>query len=124
MSTCQVSQLAHLTGGQKVKIMANIKKNDIVKILAGRDSNKTGKVLTIFPKKMKALVQGINIVKKHSRRQSNDQQQGGIVHKESPVDISNLMIVCQKCSRATRIGFSKLSDGTKVRICKKCKEII
>jgi len=104
--------------------MSKIKKDDIVKILAGRDSHKTGKVLTIFPKKMKALVQGINMVKKHARRQSNDQQQGGIVHKESPVDISNLMIICQKCSKATRIGFNKLSDGTKVRICKKCKEII
>lgn len=104
--------------------MSKIKKNDMVKILAGRDSGKTGKVLTVLPKKMKALVQGINMVKKHSRRQSNDQQQGGIVHKESLVDISNLMIICQKCSKATRIGFSKLSDGTKVRICKKCKEMI
>ncbi|MDO8602345.1 MAG: 50S ribosomal protein L24 [Candidatus Omnitrophota bacterium] len=104
--------------------MAKIKKNDIVKILAGRDNGKTGKVLTVLPKKMKALVQGINMVKKHSRRQSNDQQQGGIVHKESLIDISNLMIICQKCSKAARIGFSKLSDGTKVRICKKCKEII
>ena len=104
--------------------MANIKKNDMVKILAGRDSGKTGKVLTIFPKKMKALVQGINMVKKHSRRKSNDQQQGGIVHKESSVDISNLMIICQKCSKAVRVGFNKLSDGTKVRICNKCKEII
>ena len=101
-----------------------IKKNDIVKILAGRDSGKTGKVLSIFPKKSKALVQGINMVKKHSRRKSNDQQQGGIITKESPIDISNLMIVCQKCSRPTRIGSSSLSDGTKVRICKKCKEII
>ena len=104
--------------------MANVKKNDIVKILAGRDSGKTGKVLTIYPKKMKALVQGINMVKKHSRRQSNDQQQGGIVHKESFIDISNLMVVCQKCSKPTRIGFNNLSDGTKVRICKKCREII
>ena len=101
-----------------------IKKNDIVKILAGRDSGKTGKVLSIFPKKSKALVQGINMVKKHSRRKSNDQQQGGIITKESPIDISNLMIVCQKCSRPTRIGSSNLSDGTKVRICRKCKEII
>ena len=93
--------------------MANVKKNDIVKILAGRDSGKTGKVLTIYPKKMKALVQGINMVKKHSRRQSNDQQQGGIVHKESFIDISNLMVVCQKCSKPTRIGFNNLSDGRK-----------
>lgn len=104
--------------------MAKIKKNDTVKILAGRDSGKTGKVLSVFPKKMKALVQGINMVKKHSRRQSNDQQQGGIVHKESSIDLSNLMVVCQKCSKATRISFNKLSDGTKVRICNKCKEII
>jgi len=104
--------------------MANIKKNDMVKILVGRDNGKTGKVITVFPKKMKALVQGINMVKKHSRRQSNDQQQGGIVHKESLINVSNLMIICQKCSRATRISFNKLSDGTKVRICKKCKEII
>lgn len=103
--------------------MANIKKNDVVKILTGRDSGKTGKVLTVFPKKMKALVQGINMVKKHSRRKSNDQQ-GGIIHKESNIDISNLMVVCQKCSKAVRIGFNKLTDGTKVRICKKCKEII
>ena len=103
--------------------MSKIKKNDIVKILAGRDSGKTGKVLSIFPKKSKALVQGINMVKKHSRRKSNDQQ-GGIITKESSIDISNLMVVCQKCSRPTRIGSSTLSDGTKVRICKKCKEII
>jgi len=107
----------------KVK-MAKIKKNDTVKILAGRDSGKTGKVLTVFPKAAKALVQGINMVKKHSRRTSNDQQQGGIVHKESRIDLSNLMIVCQKCSKATRVGFNALSDGTKVRICKMCKEII
>ena len=100
-----------------------IKKNDIVKILAGRDNGKTGKVLTVSPKKMKALVQGINMVKKHSRKKSNDQQ-GGIIHKESSIDISNLMVICQKCSKAVRTGFSKLSDGTKVRICKKCKEII
>lgn len=101
-----------------------VKKNDVVKILAGRDSGKTGKVLTVFPKKMKALVQGINMVKKHSRRKSNDQQQSGIVHKESSVDISNLMVICQKCSKAARVGFNRLSDGTKVRICSKCKEII
>jgi large subunit ribosomal protein L24 len=101
-----------------------IKKNDIVKILAGRDSGKTGKILTVLPAKGKALVQGINMVKKHSRRKTNDQQQGGIMHKESPVDISNLMVVCQKCSKPARVGFTKLSDGTKVRICKKCKEIL
>jgi large subunit ribosomal protein L24 len=103
--------------------MPKIRKNDIVKVLTGRDSGKTGKVLTIFPKRLKALVQGINMVKKHSRRTREDQQ-GGIIQKESFIDLSNLMLICQKCSKATRVGFSKLSDGTKVRICKKCKEII
>jgi large subunit ribosomal protein L24 len=103
--------------------MAKIKKDDTVKILKGKDRGKTGKVLTVYPKTGKVLVQGLNFVKKHARRTSQDQQ-GGIIQKESPIDISNLMAVCQKCGKASRLGFTKLSDGTKVRICKKCKEII
>ena len=103
--------------------MAKIKKNDMVKLLTGKDRGKTGKVLTVFPDKARALVQGLQMVKKHARK-SRDDQQGGIVQKESSVHISNLMVVCQKCSRPTRVGYSNLSDGTKVRICKKCKEII
>ena len=103
--------------------MAKIKKNDIVKMLIGKDRGKTGKVLSVFPKKERALVQGLNMVKKHTRK-TKDDQQGGIVEKERPVSISNMMVVCQKCNKPTRIGFNKLSDGTKVRICKKCKELI
>ncbi len=103
--------------------MAKIKKNDNVKILTGKDKGKTGKVLTVFPEKSRALVQGLNMVKKHARRTSQDQQ-GGIIQKESTVSLSNLMVMCQKCSKPTRIGFSTLSDGTKVRTCKRCKELI
>ncbi|NQT75052.1 MAG: 50S ribosomal protein L24 [Candidatus Omnitrophica bacterium] len=103
--------------------MAKIKKNDTVKMAAGRDKGKTGKVITMFPGTNRALVQGLNMVKKHTRR-TKDDQQGGIIQKESPVDVSNLMVVCQKCGKPTRVGFSLLSDGTKTRICKKCKEII
>ena len=103
--------------------MAKIKKNDTVKMAAGRDKGKTGKVITVFPGTNRALVQGLNMVKKHARRTREDQQ-GGIIQKESPVDVSNLMVVCQKCGKPTRVGFSLLSDGTKTRICKKCKEII
>ena len=103
--------------------MAKIKKNDIVKMLIGKDRGKTGKVLSVFPKKERALVQGLNMVKKHTRK-TKDDQQGGIIEKERPVSISNMMVVCQKCNKAARIGFNKLSDGTKVRICKKCKELI
>ncbi len=103
--------------------MAKIKKNDTVKILTGKDKGKQGKVLTVFPDTGRVLVQGLNFVKKHSRR-TKDDQQGGIIQKESPVDVSNLMVVCQKCGKPTRIGFSVLSDGTKTRICKKCQELI
>lgn len=103
--------------------MAKIKKNDTVKILTGKDSGKTGKVLFVFTGKDRALVQGLNLVKKHTRRTSQDQQ-GGIIQKESSIHISNLMVVCQKCGKPTKVGFSKLSDGTKTRICKKCKELI
>lgn len=105
--------------------MLKIKKNDTVKILTGKDRGKTGKVLAVYQGRgeKRVLVQGLNFVKKHTRRTREDQQ-GGVVQKESPVSISNLMIVCQKCGKATRIGFSNLSDGTKVRICRKCKELI
>jgi len=103
--------------------MARIKKNDTVKILSGKDRGKTGKILFIWPDKNRALIQGRNLVKKHQRKTKEDQQ-GGVIQKESPVDVSNLMLVCQKCSKPTRVGFGTLSDGTKVRLCKKCKELI
>ena len=103
--------------------MSKIKKNDTVKILTGKDKGKTGKVLTVSPETGRALVQGLNLVKKHARR-TKDDQQGGIIQKESPLHISNLMVVCQKCNKPTRVRFSMLSDGTKTRICKKCKELI
>jgi len=103
--------------------MARIKKNDTVKILSGKDRGKTGKILFIWPDKNRALIQGRNLVKKHQRKTKEDQQ-GGVIQKESPIDVSNLMLVCQKCSKSTRVGFSALSDGTKVRLCKKCKELI
>ena len=103
--------------------MAKIKKNDIVKILTGKDSGKTGKVFAVLSKGERAMVQGLNLVTKHTKRTREDQQ-GGIIKKESPVHISNLMVICQKCGNATRTGFSTLSDGTKVRICKKCKELL
>lgn len=103
--------------------MASIKKNDTVKLLAGKDKGKSGKVIFVYPKINRALVQGLNLVKKHARRTKEDQQ-GGIIQKESPVNLSNLMVVCQKCGKPAKISFNTLSDGTKVRICKLCKELI
>lgn len=103
--------------------MAKIRKNDTVKVIGGRDRGKTGKVLTVFPKTNRALVEGINFVKKHARKTQQDQQ-GGIVSKESPIHISNLLLLCKACNKPVKAGFTKLSDGTKARFCKSCKEII
>jgi large subunit ribosomal protein L24 len=103
--------------------MLKIRKNDTVKVLSGRDKGKTGKVLTVFLKGNRVLVEGVNFVKKHVRKTQKDPQ-GGIISKESPIHISNLAVLCKACNRATRVGFTKLGDGTRNRFCKKCNEII
>ena len=101
----------------------HIKKNDLVFVNSGKDKSKKAKVLRVFASQMRALVEGVNYVKKHTRK-TRDNQQGGIVQKEAPVHISKLSLVCPRCSRPVRVGFSKLADGTKTRICKKCGEVI
>ena len=102
--------------------MNKILKNDTVKVMAGRDKGKTGRVLTVFPKEDRALVEGVNFVKRHTRRSQKDPQ-GGIVTKESPINISSLMIICKACNSPAKIGITKLSDGTRTRFCRKCNEI-
>ena len=101
--------------------MFRIKKDDIVQAIKGRDKGKKGRVLTVFSDKKRALVEGVNMVKKHKRKTQQDQQ-GGIVSIESTIALSNLMLICKQCSRPTRVGFVVGQDGTKVRICKACKE--
>ena len=103
--------------------MNKIKKGDIVYVLAGRDAGKTGKVFHVFPSKDRALVEGINYVKKHARKTKQDQQ-GGIVNRESRIHLSNLALYCKTCSKPAHVGMSVLADGTKSRYCKKCKEVI
>ncbi len=100
-----------------------LKKNDTVIAIAGKDKGKSGKVLRILPGQSKAIVEGINMVKKSMRKRSQEQQ-GGIIQRENPMQISNLAILCKSCSKPTRVGISSLSDGSKSRFCKKCKEII
>jgi large subunit ribosomal protein L24 len=96
-----------------------IRKNDQVKILSGKDRGKIGKVLNVMPKNGKVIVEGLNLTKKHSkpRRQG---EKGQRVTVPAALDISNLMLVCPKCSKAARIGF-KISGENKYRICKKCQ---
>jgi len=102
--------------------MAKIRKNDTVVVLTGRDKGKTGKILAVIPAKDGAIVEGVNIVKKHARRTREDEK-GGIVTKESVIQLSNLALFCKGCNRRTRIGIDVLKDGTKTRFCKKCKEV-
>jgi large subunit ribosomal protein L24 len=103
--------------------MLSIRKNDTVKVLAGKDRGKSGKVLKVFPSENRAIVQGVNFVKKHMKQRRQDQQ-GGLIQQESPIQISNLIIVCKRCNQTTKIGVDILGDGTRVRHCKKCNEVL
>ncbi len=101
----------------------NIKKNDSVKVIAGKDKGKSGKVLRVIPKKDRVIVEKINMVKRHMKP-SQQTRQGGILERESPIHISNLMLICSKCTDPTRVGYKTLDDDRKVRYCKKCEEVI
>jgi len=100
--------------------MQKIKKNDIVQIIKGEDKGKQGKVINVIEDGARALVEGLNLAKKH-KRQSRQDQKGGIVSIEMPVSVSNLMLFCKHCSKPTRVGVMVLKDGTKTRMCKSCK---
>ncbi|MDD3053699.1 MAG: 50S ribosomal protein L24 [Endomicrobiaceae bacterium] len=102
--------------------MLNIKKKDKVKILVGKDKGKQGEVLKLFSEDNRVLVAKVNFVKRHTKPTQRDP--GGIKEKEAPVSISNVMLVCPKCDKANRPKFDTLSDGKKVRVCRKCGEII
>ncbi len=103
--------------------MRGIRKQDTVMILSGKDKGKTGKVISVYPKKNRVLVQGINFVKKH-KRQTRQDEPGGIVQMESPVHYSNVALVCPRCDRPSRTGSKLLKDGSRVRFCKKCDEAL
>ena len=102
--------------------MSNIRKGDKVIVISGSDKGKKGSVLKVFPKENRALVQGVNMVKRHQRQTQT--QQGGIVNKESTIHLSNLAHVDPKSGKATRIGLKTLNDGRKVRFAKKSGEVI
>ena len=100
-----------------------IKKNDKVIVQTGKEKGKIGAVLKVNAEKGQVIVEKLNMVKRHTRP-GRQTAQGGIVEKESPLRLSNLMLVCSKCAEATRIGRRILEDGSKVRVCKKCGELI
>ncbi|MDD3718204.1 MAG: 50S ribosomal protein L24 [Actinomycetota bacterium] len=96
-----------------------IKKGDKVEVLAGKYRGKQGKVLKSFPESRRVVVEGVNLVKRHTRP-SQENPQGGIVTKEAPIDISNVALVCDSCSRRIRVGYRFDSDDVKRRVCRKC----
>lgn len=104
-------------------IKLRLRKNDIVKVVSGRDSGKQGKIFRVFPSKGRVLVEGINLVAKHDRP-TRDNPKGGVIHREAPIHISNLMLIDPSSQKPTRVGFSFLSDGSKKRMAKKSQELI
>ena len=100
-----------------------IRKNDTVLVITGKDKGKKGKVHSAYPKKERVLVEGINFTKRHMRA-TGQVRQAGIIEREAPIHVSNVMLLCNKCNRPTRVGFHSLEDGRKVRICRSCGEVI
>ncbi|MBI1744966.1 MAG: 50S ribosomal protein L24 [Acidobacteria bacterium] len=101
-----------------------LKKGDQVKVINGKDRDRIGKILRVYPDKSKVLVERINMAKRHTRPNPNKSIKGGIVPKEAPIHISNLMLVCPQCQKPTRVGYSFLQNGKKVRTCKISGDIL
>ncbi|MDA3898080.1 MAG: 50S ribosomal protein L24 [Desulfobacteraceae bacterium] len=105
------------------KNKCHIRKNDKVKVIAGKDTGKIGKVIDILQKKNRLLIQNVNMVKRHTRPSASNKQ-GGIVEGEAAIHWSNVMLMCNKCIAPVRVKMQRLEDGKKVRVCRKCNEII
>jgi len=99
----------------------DVRRNDQVKVIAGKDLNKIGRVLRVVRNKQRLVVEGISMVKRHTRPNPSKNLKGGIVEREGPIHASNVMIICGTCGKPTRIGHQRLSDGKKIRICRKCE---
>ncbi|MGH9462162.1 MAG: 50S ribosomal protein L24 [Vicinamibacteria bacterium] len=109
---------------QETRRNRRIRKNDQVVVITGRDRGKRGKVLRIFPGRNRAIVERINMIKRHTRPNPQQNIKGGVVEREGSIDVSNLMVVCGECDRPTRPRHKPLNDGRKVRVCHHCEGVI
>ena len=100
------------------------KKNDMVVVISGKDKGKTGKVLKVLPEKNKVVVEKVNFIKEFIRRDQSRNVQGGVMEKEAPIHVSNLMLFCSECGRGIRMRKKTLEDGSKIRMCNKCESTI
>jgi large subunit ribosomal protein L24 len=105
-------------------VRPSIRKNDNVVIIAGRDRGKRGRVLRVLPAKGRLIVEGVNVVKRHTRPNPQRNVKGGIVEREAALSLANVQLVCPECGAATRIGHRRLDDGRRVRICRKCEGVV
>ena len=99
-----------------------LKKGDTVKVIAGKEKGKTGKILKIVGDRERVIVEKVNMLKRHQRPDAKGK--GGIVEKEGSIHLSNVMLICNKCDGTVRVGYRLLDDGKKVRVCGKCQEIL
>lgn len=101
---------------------SNLRRNDQVEVTTGKDKGRVGKILKVRSSD-RVVVEKVNMIKRHTKP-SMANQQGGIIEKEAPVHVSNLMLICPKCNKTVRVGKKILEDGSKVRVCKKCGESV
>jgi len=100
-----------------------IRKEDNVLVITGKDKGKKGKVRFVYPGKNRVLIEGVNMIKTHSRARQQVKQ-AGLIEREASIALSNVMLICTRCNKPARIGYKILDDGRKVRICRSCKEAI
>ena len=106
------------------RLQTSIRRNDTVVVMTGKDNGKRGRVLKVLPVKNRLIVEGVNIIKRHTRPNPQRNIKGGIVEREASLHASNVQLVCPECSKVTRLGRRHLNDGRKVRICRKCEGVV
>jgi large subunit ribosomal protein L24 len=108
----------------KQRTRIRLRKNDNVEVIAGKDAGKRGRILKVLPARKRVIVQGVGFVKRHTRPNPQRNIKGGVLEREAPIALSNVMIVCVECGKRTRIGSKALADGRKARICRHCEGVL
>ena len=106
------------------RLATPIRKNDNVVVVTGKDRGKRGRVLKVLPEKNRLVVEGVNIIKRHTKPNPQRQIKGGLVEREAALHASNVQLVCPECGKPTRLGKKILGDGRKVRVCRKCEGVV
>ena len=106
------------------RLATPIRRNDNVVVITGKDRGKRGRVLKVLPEKNRLVVEGVNIIKRHTKPNPQRQIKGGLVEREAALHASNVQIVCPECGKPTRLGKKILGDGRKVRVCRKCEGVV